>query len=120
MPASARPSTRPRPMPEGEGRPPAPNVQTPPILERRADTRIWIVNHDPPVPVWVSQCFPWSAPDRYLSLKNDVGEEIALVESSNSLDPTSRGALKQAMTEAGFLFEVSSVVSIEEEVEVRH
>jgi hypothetical protein len=73
-----------------------------------------------PVAVRLRQCFPWSEPHRYLSLRNDADEEIALVEDPAALDEDSRQALEQALAEAGFVLEVTRVAAIEEEVEIRH
>ena len=72
-----------------------------------------------PVPVRVRQCFPWSEPHRHLSLRDGEDKEIALVEDPASLGPASREALERAVAEAGFVLEVTRLVSIEEEVEIR-
>ena len=58
-----------------------------------------------PVSVRLRQCFPWSEPHRHLSLRDGEDREVALVE-----DPA----------EAGFVFRVTRVHSIDEEVEIRH
>jgi hypothetical protein len=71
------------------------------------------------VPVRVRQCFPWSEPQRHLSLRDSEEKEIALVEDPASLGPASREALERALAEAGFVLEVTRVISIEEEVEIR-
>jgi len=72
-----------------------------------------------PVPVRVRQCFPWSEPQRHLSLRDAEDKEIALVDDPASLGVASRAALERALAEAGFVLEVRRVVSIEEEVEIR-
>ena len=72
-----------------------------------------------PVPVRVRQCFPWSEPHRHLSLRDNEEKEIALVDDPASLGAVSRVALERALAEAGFVLEVTRVVSIEEEVEIR-
>lgn len=71
------------------------------------------------VAVRLRQCFPWSEPHRYLSLRDDDDEEVALVEDPAALPTESRQALEQALAEAGFVLEVTRVLSIEEEVEIR-
>ena len=71
------------------------------------------------VPVRLRQCFPWSEPHRHLSLRDDDDEEVALIEDPASLPMESRLALEQALAEAGFVLEVTRVLSIEEEVEIR-
>ena len=72
-----------------------------------------------PVPVRVRQCFPWSEPQRHLSLRDSEDRDVALVDDPASLGAASREALERALAEAGFVLEVTRVVSIEEEVEIR-
>ena len=72
-----------------------------------------------PVPVRVRQCFPWSEPHRLLSLRDAEEKEVAFVEEPESLGDESRAALERALAEAGFVLEVTRVVAIEEEVEIR-
>jgi hypothetical protein len=71
------------------------------------------------VPVRLRQCFPWSEPRRHLSLRDDDDEEVALIDDPAALPMESRHALEQALAEAGFVLEVTRVLSIEEEVEIR-
>ena len=77
------------------------------------------VVEDPTVPVRVRQCFPWSEPHRYLSLRDAGDKEIAMVDDPAAFDEASRAALERALAIAGFVLEVARVVSIEEEVEIR-
>lgn len=72
------------------------------------------------VAVTVHRCFPWSEPAAYVSLRDDAEAEVALVVRPADLDPESRAALEEALAEAGFVFEVARVCSVEEEVEIRH
>ena len=71
------------------------------------------------VAVRLRQCFPWSEPRRHLSLRDEDDEEVALVDDPASLGAESRHALEHALAEAGFVLEVTRVLSIEEEVEIR-
>ena len=89
-------------------------------LERRADGRLWAVRGDAERAVWVRRCFPWSEPTRFVSLRDDAEAEFALVRDPAELDPASRRVLEEAMAAAGFVFEVTRVTAIEEEVEIRH
>ena len=72
-----------------------------------------------PVSVRLRQCFPWSEPHRFLSLRDEDDEEVALIEDPAPLAPESRHAIEQALAEAGFVLEVTRVLSVEEEVEIR-
>jgi hypothetical protein len=70
--------------------------------------------------VVVRRCFPWSEPAKFISLRDDENVEIALVEDPAGLDESSRRVLEQALAAAGFVLEVTRVISIEEEIEIRH
>ena len=89
-------------------------------LEWRADGGLWAVHGQEARPVQVRPCFPWSESQRFISLRDEEQNEIALVRDPAELDDTSRAALSRALAEAGFLLEVVQVLSVEEEVEIRH
>ena len=88
-------------------------------LERRGDGRLWAIRGDEERAVWVRRCFPWSEPGHYLSLRDGDEEEFALVRDPAELDAASRAALETALALAGFVFEITRVLEIEEEVEIR-
>jgi hypothetical protein len=71
------------------------------------------------VSVVVRRCFPWSEPAKFISLRDDQNVEIALVEDPVRLDAGSRLVLESALALAGFVFEVTQVHSLEEEIEIR-
>lgn len=87
-------------------------------LERRADGQLWVVQGGAAHAVRVQRCFPWSAPAQFLSLRDD-DQEVAFVADPARLDPASRRALEGALSEAGFVLQVTRVEDIEEEVEIR-
>lgn len=87
-------------------------------LQRWADGQLWAVQYDLARPVRVHRCFPWSAPMRFVSLRDD-DREVAFVADPAELDADSRRVLEDALEEAGFVLEVSRVYEIEEEVEIR-
>jgi hypothetical protein len=89
-------------------------------LERRSDGRLWAVRGNVERAVWVRRCFPWSEPGRFVSLRDDDDHELALVRDPAELDVASRRVLEEAMAAAGFVFEITRVTAIEEEVEIRH
>lgn len=90
------------------------------VLEHHSDGRLWATAHGAKRVVHVRRCFPWSEPARFISLRDDDGEEFALVADPDVLDARSRDALERALADAGFIFEVTAVAAIEEEVELRH
>ena len=87
-------------------------------LESRADGRLRLTQGDRSAVVTVRQCFPWSQPTRYLSLRDDDEDELALISDTRALGPDSRAALERALAAAGFVLEITAVSAIEEEVEV--
>lgn len=89
------------------------------VLRTTGDGRLLAIMEGEPVTVRLRQCFPWSEPHRHLSLRDDDEREVALVEDPAMLAPESRRALEQALAEAGFVLDVTRVLAIDEEVEIR-
>ena len=88
-------------------------------LRTGIDGRLVVISEGRNIPVRIRQCFPWSEPHRHISLRDEEEEEVALVEDPAGLDEISRQALEQALSEAGFVLDVTHVVDVEEEVEIR-
>ena len=89
------------------------------LVERRVDGRLWAGREGEAVPVRLVRCFPWSAPSRMLSLRDEDDEEVALVAELSDLDDESREALGEALVEAGFVLEVVEVLDVEDDFEIR-
>ena len=70
--------------------------------------------------VRIKPCFPWSCTNQYLSLRDRENQEVALIKDINELDIASRRIVEQELTEAGFVFEIVSVESLETEFEIRN
>ena len=98
----------------------APPGCDPLAIVRGADGRLWAGEGEAARAVVVRRCFPWSEPTRYISLRDEDDQELAMVRDPLELAPPARGALLEAMAEAGFLFEVTRILEIEEEVEIRN
>lgn len=88
-------------------------------LERRTDGQLWATRGAEQVAVRVRRAFPWSEPGRFVSLRDQGDREFALVADPATLDTASRRALEAALDAAGFVFVVTAVQRIEEEVEIR-
>jgi hypothetical protein len=88
-------------------------------LRNNGDGRLVAVIGDEPVAVRLRQCFPWSEPTRHISLRDSEDKEVALVDDPSTLDDDSRQALELALAEAGFVLEVTRVINIDEEIEIR-
>ncbi len=89
-------------------------------LWRERDGQLWAARGDRRTPVRVHRCFPWSDPERHISLRDHNEDEFAYVEEINVLNESSRAALREALAIAGFLFEVTAVTEVSEEIEIRH
>ena len=112
---------RPRPVPVTRARSIAVPVRvvTSPELELRSDGRLWIGRGTEAQAVTVRRCFPWSEPGRFISLRDEHNEEVALIRDPEELEPQSRRALEEALAAAGFVLQVTKVVSVREEIEIR-
>ena len=69
--------------------------------------------------VTVRRCFPWSEPAEYVSLRDGDDAEFALVGDPEGLDPDSRQALDSSLVQAGFVLQVTRILDVEEEIEIR-
>jgi hypothetical protein len=98
----------------------APPGCDPVALTRGTDGRLLAGEGNAARAVVVRRCFPWSEPGRYISLRDEQHHEVALIRDPLDLTVPSRHALLEAMAEAGFLFEVTRVLAVLEEVEIRH
>ena len=88
-------------------------------MERGVDGRLWIHQGGESRPVRVRPLFPWSQEGAHVSLRDKENHEVALVVDPLDLDRGSRVALDFALASAGFVLEVTGVLDIEEEVEIR-
>ena len=91
-----------------------------PTLANGSDGRLRVEASGRAVSVVVRRCFPWSEPGKFISLRDDENVEIVLVEDPARLDEESRLVLEQALAAAGFVLEVTRVIAVEEEIEIRH
>jgi hypothetical protein len=98
-----------------------PLIETQPQLRltHRADGQLWATRGEEERVVRVRRAFPWSEPGRFISLRDAGDREFALVAEPQALDAESRAALEAALEAAGFVFVVTAVSAIEEEVEIR-
>ena len=100
-------------------RKPEAETQTAIRLAHRSDGQLWATRGEEECVVRVRRAFPWSEPARFISLRDAADHEFALVSDPAALDPVSRRALDTALAAAGFVFAVTAVREIEEEVEIR-
>ncbi len=100
-------------------RKPEAEVQAQLRLARRADGQLWATLDGEESAVRVRRAFPWSEPARYVSLRDARDGEFAFVPDPATLDPVSRQVLEAALASAGFVFVVTAVHEIREEIEIR-
>jgi len=89
-------------------------------IERNAEGQLIAHKDGKAVPVRVVRCFPWTAPGKFVSLRDEQDHEIALVREAAELHGASREAFEMALAEAGFVFEIERIDSATEVYEVRH
>jgi hypothetical protein len=89
-------------------------------LERRSDGLLSARISGEMNVVHVRRCFPWTEPGRFISLRDDEGNEVAFVTDVTELNENARRVLEDALAAAGFIFDVTAVLEIDEEVELRH
>lgn len=96
------------------------NPSTPiPALRLGPDGRLQASTEKGFVPVTVFRCFPWTAPDRYLSLRDAESAEIAFLPDPAVLEPESRQALDAVLALPGFAFDITGFRSIKTDFELR-
>jgi hypothetical protein len=70
--------------------------------------------------VSLKQCFPRTMPDKYLSVMDNEGKEIALIDNIDDLDEHNRKVVSLYLRFKNFNFTVTKIVNIEEEYGVRN
>lgn len=63
----------------------------------------------------IARCFPWSLPDVFISIRNAEGKEIALLRSTDELDPGSRAVVEADLQEKIFNPHIRRVLSYKSE-----
>ncbi|MFT6068512.1 MAG: hypothetical protein ACJAT2_002293 [Bacteriovoracaceae bacterium] len=69
--------------------------------------------------VKVKQCFPWSQPNEFLSLRDNKGNEVFLIEDLKELDVLTRLTVEEYLKTAEFVMKIEKIFHIEEDVELR-
>ena len=65
--------------------------------------------------VRVRRAFPWTAPDRYISIRDAEGKELLLIDSLEPLDAGRRTTIERSLGDGSFVPRITSV----EDVDVR-
>lgn len=88
-------------------------------LERRSDGQLWAIRGGEARPVRVRMLFPWSEAEALVSLRDASNKEWAVIGPDVELDPESTEALNTAARAASFVLEITCLVDVEDEVELR-
>ncbi|MCF8059197.1 MAG: DUF1854 domain-containing protein [Bacteriovoracaceae bacterium] len=95
------------------------------MLEKKI--KIWRNSHgllsmnygDREVEIHLKQCFPWSRPGEFLSLRDIDDNEVCLLHSLDDLDESTRKLIEEELSFSQFILNIHKVVKIEEDVELR-
>ena len=68
--------------------------------------------------VRVARCFPWSMPDRYVSIRNEDGEELCLFQSLDDAAPETRQIIEEELADQEFIPRITAVTGIDDQTEV--
>jgi len=98
---------------------PDPSAAEPIVLRRGVDGKLWLARRGVRVAVDVVRCFPWTAPRRFLSLRDADGQELAFVDDLGNLDPESRAVVEETLERASFVLDIVQIRSISEDFELR-
>ncbi len=71
------------------------------------------------VEVFLKQCFPWSNPGEFLSLRDKDDNEVCLIENLNDLDQESRLLIEEELAFSQFVLHIEKIEKIDEDVELR-
>lgn len=88
-------------------------------LQKKDDGQLWVNINGQEKVVRINCCFPWSNPYEYISLIDKDDEEVALIYQLADIDEKSRDAVKWALSESSFVIEVTKVISMKDEFEIR-
>ncbi len=69
--------------------------------------------------VEIKACFPNSHPNKYLSVRNDKGVELALIEKLEDLSVEARSIVHDYLKFKSFVFEIIGIYKIEEDFGLR-
>ena len=94
-------------------------------LYRNAEGRLVMQRpHEEPAkqetPIQVAACFPWSHPQEFISLRDDKGHELYLIEALHELDAERRQFVEEELALRNFLPRVLEIYAITDQMEFFH
>jgi hypothetical protein len=68
---------------------------------------------DDVIDVHIRRSFPWSHPDGYLSIRDEDGRELLLIDSLDALPPAQRRLVERWLADNSFIPKITAVESID-------
>ncbi|MFQ5628768.1 MAG: DUF1854 domain-containing protein [bacterium] len=93
-------------------------------IYRRNDGRLGVKSVDDngeatDTPVKAVRCFPWSLPDRYISIVDKKNNELFLIENLESLaDEQTKQLLRNEISERTYLPQILQIRTIDDEIDL--
>ena len=88
-------------------------------LRRDSAGTVWLDRNGTSTRVHLHLCFPWTEPQRFLSLRDEDKNELALIKDPDELDADSRAALEKLTEESRFVFPITGIESADPDFELR-
>jgi hypothetical protein len=94
-------------------------------LHRNDEGRLVMLRpHEEPAqqetPIQIAACFPWSHPQQFISLRDDKGHELCLIEALDELEAERRRLVEEELALRNFLPRVLEIKSIADQMEFFH
>lgn len=94
-------------------------------LYRNAEGRLVMQRpHEEPAkqetPIQIAACFPWSHPQQFISLRDDKGHELYLIDTLAELDLDRRMLVEEELALRNFLPRVLEIRNIADQMEFFH
>lgn len=89
-------------------------------LYLKENNQLYLKLDEKEVEVEVKRCFPRSYSEKFLSLRNKDDEEMLLIEDMSKLESHSKEALEKILSIIDFKLNITEILAIEEEVELRN
>ncbi len=71
-------------------------------------------------PIQIAACFPWSHPQQFISLRDDKGHELYLIENLDELEAERRQLVEEELALRNFLPRVLEIKTITDQMEFFH
>ncbi len=85
----------------------------------RLATRVVEKDGEREVTLQAVKCFPWSAPEAFISLRDDEGKEIYLIDSLSSIrDDSAKQLIELELEERTYLPHIEEIEALDDEIDL--